>query len=77
MCCGAGGGQMWMEETVGVRVNVERARQALDTQPDIVAAACPFCMTMMVDGVKAHNNETVKVLDIAELIEQASGGEKR
>jgi Fe-S oxidoreductase/nitrate reductase gamma subunit len=77
MCCGAGGGQMWMEETVGVRVNVERARQALDTQPDIVAAACPFCMTMMVDGVKAHSNETVKVLDIAELIEQASGGEKR
>lgn len=77
MCCGAGGAQMWMEETVGTRVNVERARQALETKPDIVAAACPFCMTMMTDGVKAHENETVKVFDIAELLDQATGGEKR
>ncbi len=76
MCCGAGGGRMWMEETIGTRVNVERAKQALDTKPDIVAAACPFCMTMMVDGVKAHDDEKTKVMDIAELLDQATGGGK-
>ncbi|MBX7220805.1 MAG: (Fe-S)-binding protein [Blastocatellia bacterium] len=76
MCCGAGGARMFMEENIGTRVNVERARQALETKPDVVASACPFCMTMMNDGVKAHES-TVKVFDIAELLDQAAGGEKR
>lgn len=72
MCCGAGGGQMWKEEKVGKRVNIERTEQALATGADTIAVACPFCMTMIEDGVKSQNKEeTVKVMDIAELIEKA------
>lgn len=72
MCCGAGGGQMWKEEKVGKRVNLERTEQALATGADTIAVACPFCMTMLEDGVKSQNKEeSVKVLDIAEVIEKA------
>ncbi len=67
LCCGAGGGRMWMEETVGTRINVERAGEALATQADEIAVACPFCMTMMADGVKAQGAE-VPVRDIAEVV---------
>lgn len=67
-CCGAGGGQMWMEEHTGTRVNVERTRQALETDPEAIGVACPFCMTMLEDGVKAAGREDVGVLDIAEII---------
>jgi Fe-S oxidoreductase len=67
-CCGAGGGQMWMEEKIGTRVNVERTRQALEMEPDAIGVACPFCMTMIEDGVKAAGKEEVEVLDIAEII---------
>jgi Fe-S oxidoreductase len=67
MCCGAGGGRMWMEETVGTRINVERAGEALATGAEAIAVACPFCMTMMADGVKAHGGET-PVMDIAEVV---------
>jgi len=70
LCCGAGGAQMFKEEEKGdVRVNVERIKEALETGAEVVAAACPFCNTMLTDGVKAHEKEeNVKVLDIAELV---------
>jgi Fe-S oxidoreductase len=73
MCCGAGGGRMWMEETIGKRINVTRTEQALDTKAGIIAASCPFCMTMMSDGLKDKEmQDKVKVLDIAELMDQAT-----
>jgi Fe-S oxidoreductase len=70
LCCGAGGAQMFKEAETGfMEVNVLRTEQALDVQPDIIASACPFCMTMMTDGVKNKNKEdAVKVYDVAELI---------
>jgi Fe-S oxidoreductase len=72
MCCGAGGGRMWMEETIGKRVNVTRTEQALETKAGIVAASCPFCMTMLTDGVKAKEmTAKVKVMDIAELLDNS------
>ncbi len=72
-CCGAGGAQMWMEEHGGhTRVNLERTKHALDTGADVIAVGCPFCMTMMEDGVKSHDaEEKVKVLDVAEVIRDA------
>ncbi len=71
-CCGAGGAQMWQEEQNENRVNVERVRQALETGADTIAVGCPFCMTMITDGVKAHDaEEKVEVLDVAEVILQA------
>jgi Fe-S oxidoreductase len=73
MCCGAGGGRMWMEEKIGKRVNVTRTEQALDTHAGVVASSCPFCMTMLTDGVKTKEmQDKVKVMDIAELIDQAT-----
>jgi Fe-S oxidoreductase len=68
-CCGAGGARMFMEETEGKRVNVERTEEALATTPDVIGTACPFCMTMMTDGVKEKDEaERVRVRDIAEII---------
>ncbi len=73
LCCGAGGGRMWMEEHIGKKVNVVRTEQALDTGATIVAAACPFCMTMITDGVKSKDKQdSVKVMDIAEVMDQAT-----
>lgn len=66
-CCGAGGGRMWLEEKEGVRINFERARQALETDPDEVCTACPFCLTMLSDGV-AVKDAAVPVRDIAEIL---------
>ncbi|EID73040.1 (Fe-S)-binding protein [Imtechella halotolerans] len=73
LCCGAGGAQMFKEPEKGDKdVNIERTEQALETQPTIVATGCPFCNTMMTDGVKVKEKESeVAVMDIAELIAQA------
>jgi len=69
MCCGAGGAAMWMEEKYE-RINVERTKQLTDTGADTVSTACPFCVTMIYDGVKdLGKEESVKVLDIAEIVE--------
>jgi Fe-S oxidoreductase/nitrate reductase gamma subunit len=68
-CCGAGGGRMFLEDEEGGRINEERTREALETGADTIASACPFCMTMMTDGVKHfQKTETVQVKDIAEII---------
>lgn len=74
LCCGAGGAQMFKEAEKGNKeVNVERAEEALASNPDVIAVACPFCNTMMTDGVKYFNKENqTKVLDVAELIANAN-----
>jgi Fe-S oxidoreductase/nitrate reductase gamma subunit len=69
LCCGAGGGRMFLEETEGKRVNEERTEEALNTGAKTIAAACPFCMTMLTDGVKAkEKSDDVKVKDVAEIV---------
>ncbi len=73
MCCGAGGARMWMEETVGKKVNVERAQEALRTGATRIAVACPFCWVMLDDGVKGEGRDDVVVQDIAELLVEALG----
>jgi Fe-S oxidoreductase len=68
-CCGGGGGRAWMEEHEGRRVNQLRVEQAMEVKPDILASACPFCLTMFEDGVKAKEvGDTIKTRDIAELL---------
>ncbi|MGH9769189.1 MAG: heterodisulfide reductase-related iron-sulfur binding cluster [Blastocatellia bacterium] len=72
-CCGGGGGMSFVEEPRDKRVNQERARQALETGADVVAVGCPFCMTMLEDGVNARKGERdVKVMDVAELLWQSA-----
>ncbi len=72
LCCGAGGAQMFKEEEKGDGyVSAERSKEAIGTGANIVAAACPFCNTMLTDGVKAQDNEQVVVMDIAELIAES------
>ncbi len=75
LCCGAGGAQMFKEPEKGIRdINIERIDEALGLTPDIVASSCPFCMTMLSDGIKNYDKEKeVKVLDIAEITARANG----
>ena len=75
LCCGAGGAQMWKEPEKGKRdINIERAEEALATGASTIAVACPFCMTMMSDGVKNKEKEgQVQVKDLAELVAEAQG----
>lgn len=70
LCCGAGGAQMWKEDEAGdKRINLERVDEALEVQPTAIAANCPFCLTMLQDGLKAREqNEQVMVYDLSELI---------
>lgn len=68
-CCGAGGGRMWMEETIGKRINVERAEEIAGKSVENVAVGCPFCLTMIEDGMKElDKEEQIKTRDIAELV---------
>jgi Fe-S oxidoreductase len=74
LCCGAGGAQMFKDAEEGDKeINIERTEQALDTQAEIIATACPFCNTMMTDGIKNKKQEDeVKIMDVAELIANAN-----
>jgi Fe-S oxidoreductase len=78
-CCGAGGARFWMEEKIGKRVNVERTDEALGLDPDVISTACPFCMVMLSDAVtqrvsEGAAREDVKVLDVAQILQQSLGG---
>jgi Fe-S oxidoreductase len=72
MCCGAGGGRMWLEETIGKRINITRVEQALETSPQTIATACPYCAVMVGDGLAAvQPGGTTQSRDIAELVAEA------
>ncbi|MDP4104886.1 MAG: (Fe-S)-binding protein [Bacillota bacterium] len=72
MCCGAGGGRMWMEENVGTRINVARTEQLLAVNPTMIGSGCPYCLTMISDGTKAKEvDEQVQTLDIVEILEKS------
>jgi len=71
-CCGAGGGRMWLEETIGERINNIRADEIIESGADTVASACPYCLTMLTDGLKDRDAiDKIEALDIIELVEQA------
>jgi Fe-S oxidoreductase len=74
-CCGAGGARMWMEEHLGKRVNMERTDEAAATGADVLGVACPFCMVMLDDGVKAKKAD-MEVLDVAQVVSRAVGLEE-
>ena len=70
-CCGAGGGRMFMEETIGKRINIERAQEVISSGAAQVAAACPFCATMLSDGLRDCQS-AVNIKDIAEIVDEAT-----
>ena len=68
---------MWMEEDIGERINFARTRQAIEANADMIAVGCPFCLTMMSDGIKDHHKEeTIQAWDLAELVVKAMGKEE-
>ena len=72
MCCGAGGGLMWMEEDTGIRINVARTEQLLEANPTIISTGCPYCLTMIGDGTKTKEvEEKVQTLDVVEILEKS------
>jgi len=76
-CCGAGGARMWMEEDIGERINDLRTDQAMAVKAEAVAVACPFCLTMISDGIKDRQmTEKMVSLDIAEIVSKAMGLEE-
>jgi Fe-S oxidoreductase len=80
-CCGAGGARMWMEERIGKRINTERIEEALETNPDTISTACPYCMVMLGDAVEAKKasgeaKETLQVIDVAQLLVRSVRTEK-
>jgi Fe-S oxidoreductase len=78
MCCGAGGGMMWMEEKAGSRVNVARTEQALAVSPTMIGSGCPYCLTMLSDGTKAKEVEDqVQTLDVVEILEKSMFGSQK
>ncbi len=71
-CCGAGGARMWMEESIGTRINNDRTLEAIGTGADVVSTACPYCMIMLDDAVKANGKaDDVRVLDLSQLVEES------
>ncbi|SEG89651.1 Fe-S oxidoreductase [Thermomonospora echinospora] len=79
-CCGAGGARMWMEERIGKRINTERVDEALETNPDTVSTACPFCLVMLGDAINEKKNagaakETLEVVDVSQLLIRSVKGE--
>lgn len=70
-CCGAGGGRMWLEETTGTRINENRAQEIVESGAKSVGVGCPFCMTMISDGLRAQEREDIQVKDIAELVAES------
>lgn len=75
-CCGAGGARMWMEEDIGERINNARTKQAIAVKADTIAVGCPFCLTMMSDGIKDNQmSDTMQTWDLAELVVKAMGKE--
>ena len=75
-CCGAGGGRMFMEEHEGTRINEERTREAIVTGAGVIGTACPFCMTMLTDGVKTMGrSDDIIVEDLAEVLWRSVSGE--
>ncbi|WP_222720418.1 (Fe-S)-binding protein [Actinomadura sp. HBU206391] len=81
-CCGAGGARMWMEERIGKRINTERVDEALETDPDTVSTACPFCLVMLGDAINEKKNagaakESLEVVDVSQLLIKSIKGEGR
>ena len=71
-CCGAGGGRMWMEEHIGTRINQMRTDQAIEVKAELIGTACPYCLTMLFDGIKEKGKaETMAAYDLSELVEQS------
>jgi Fe-S oxidoreductase len=71
-CCGAGGGRMWMEEHIGTRINQMRTDQAIEVKAELIGTACPYCLTMLFDGIKEKGKaETMAAFDLSELVEQS------